>query len=50
MSISRDQASFVEDMDAVDSYFECITSCGIGDEGNECISQCLELHLKANFD
>ncbi len=48
MSISRDQASFVEDMDAVDSYFECITACSLGDEGVECVTKCLEVHLKSD--
>ena len=36
--------------DAIDSYFECITSCDLGEDKNECITQCLEVHLKPNFD
>ena len=32
--------------DAIDEYFECITACSIGDDGMQCITQCIELHLK----
>ncbi|WP_320676220.1 hypothetical protein [Prochlorococcus sp. MIT 1300] len=32
--------------DAIDEYFECITACSIGDEGMQCITQCIEVHLK----
>ena len=32
--------------DAINSYFECITECSIIDGHKECISRCLEIHLK----
>ncbi len=32
--------------DAIDEYFECITACSIGDDGMQCITQCIEVHLK----
>ena len=32
--------------DAIDQYFECITACSIGDDGMQCITQCIEAHLK----
>ncbi len=32
--------------DAIDEYFECITTCSIGDDGMQCITQCIEAHLK----
>ena len=32
--------------DAIDEYFECITACAIGDDGMQCITQCIEVHLK----
>ena len=42
-----DEMSAVTDSgDAIDSYFECITSCSIGDEEQDCITQCIEVHLK----
>ena len=34
------------DRDAIDEYFECITSCSIDNEGMQCITQCIEVHLK----
>ena len=46
------QSSFMQDVDidhdAIDEYFECITSCSIGDDGMQCITQCIEVHLKEN--
>ena len=35
-----------EQLDAIDSYFECITACSLNKEGVECITQCIEVHLK----
>ena len=32
--------------DAIDEYFECITVCSIDNEGMQCITQCIEVHLK----
>ena len=32
--------------DAIDQYFECITACSIGDDGMQCITKCIEVHLK----
>ncbi len=32
--------------DAIDLYFECITACSIDNEGMQCITQCVEAHLK----
>ena len=32
--------------DAIDEYFECITACSISDDGMQCITQCIEVHLK----
>ncbi len=49
MHLAKDQ-TVLDEIDAVDSYFDCITSCSIGDEGEECITQCLEVHLKSDPD
>ena len=35
-----------EESDAISSYFECITECSIVDGHQECITRCLEIHLK----
>ena len=32
--------------DAIDEYFECITACSLGDDGIQCITKCIEVHLK----
>ena len=32
--------------DAIDEYFECITACSLDNEGMQCITQCVEVHLK----
>ncbi len=39
---------YSEEIDSIDEYFECITSCSLGDEGIECVTQCLEIHLKVD--
>ena len=35
-----------KEKDAVNLYFECITECNIVDGHQECITRCLEIHLK----
>ena len=32
--------------DAINSYFECITECSTLDGQQECITRCVEIHLK----
>ena len=32
--------------DTIDSYFECISECSIIDGHKECITRCIESHLK----
>ena len=34
------------EIDSINSYFECITECSIVDGHQECITRCLEIHLK----
>jgi len=34
--------------DAINSYFECITECNIVDGHQECITRCVEIHLKGD--
>ncbi len=46
MSNIQEHSSLLEEMDSVDSYFECITECSLEDEGAECVTRCVEVHLK----
>ena len=34
------------DEHAISSYFECITACNIVDGHKECLTRCIEIHLK----
>ena len=36
--------------DAIDEYFECITACSIRNEGMQCVTQCIEVHLKNEIE
>ena len=40
----------VIERDAIDDYFECITACSIDNEGMQCITQCVEVHLKNELE
>tara|TARA_Y100001968_G_scaffold298007_1_gene307558 strand:+ start:15989 stop:16138 length:150 start_codon:yes stop_codon:yes gene_type:complete len=46
MSDIRIEQANSNQMDAIDSYFECITACSLDEEGIECTTRCLEIHLK----
>ncbi len=56
ISISNKSTKFMSDsvvstnqnkeIDSINSYFECITECSIVDGHQECITRCLEIHLK----
>ena len=35
-----------KEIDSINSYFECITECSIVDGHQECITRCVEIHLK----
>ncbi len=35
-----------KEVDSINLYFECITECNIVDGHQECVSRCLEIHLK----
>ena len=45
-----DQFEFVEERDVVDSYFACVTACSLSDEGLECMTRCVAMHLKREVD
>ena len=40
--------SNIKDLDALESFFECITSCCIKNEGVDCTTACYTKHLEPN--
>ena len=50
MTANPDASIPLEEMDAIDEYFECVTACSLNDEGIECLTQCIQVHLKAEDD
>ena len=48
-----DQLSFslnqITAKDRIDSYFECISECSIINGRQECITKCVEVHLKGGY-
>ena len=47
MKAPNHNISMIQENDSVDSYFECITACSLDEEGAECVTKCVEVHLKA---
>ena len=46
-SDTQESITTEEKRDALDSYFECITACSwVGGEDVECVTRCVEVHLK----
>ncbi len=43
-SFENDRKSI--ETDSIDLYFECITACSLNNEGVECTTMCMEVHLK----
>ena len=35
--------------DSIDSYFECISECTLVNGNQECVTRCIEIHLKGDF-
>ena len=50
MQTDENQALLTQEKgDSLDAYFECITSCSwVGGEDIECVTKCVEVHLKAD--
>tara|TARA_B100000700_G_C15033384_1_gene851628 strand:- start:2771 stop:2926 length:156 start_codon:yes stop_codon:yes gene_type:complete len=42
----KTKEEFKPPSDAIDSYFECITACSLDAGGVECLTECVEVHLK----
>ena len=34
------------EIDPINSYFQCITECNVSNGHKECITRCIEIHLK----
>ena len=50
MHSRKDEIVLIDQEDAIDSYFECITACSLGDEGVSCLTRCVEVHLKEDTE
>ncbi len=48
MSLRPAEFLETEKKDAIDSYFECVTACSIDEQEVECVTKCVEVHLKAH--
>ena len=44
--MKKDIFSNINDLDALESFFECITSCSINIEGLACTTACYVKHLE----
>ncbi len=44
--MKKDIYSNIRDTDALESFFECITSCSINSEGVDCTTACYTKHLE----
>ena len=38
----------IKDSEAMESFFECITSCSVNSEGVDCTTDCYVKHLEPN--
>ena len=45
-SSSSVNSQSIEERDAIELYFACVTACSLDDEGVECTTRCVEVHLK----
>ena len=46
LTMKKDIYSNIKDTDALESFFECITSCSIKSEGVDCTTACYTKHLE----
>ena len=44
--MNKDIYSNIKDSDALDSFFDCITSCSINIKGADCTTACYIKHLE----
>ena len=51
LKMKNDIYSNIKDSDALESFFECLTSCCINSEGVDCTTACYVKHLESkNID
>ena len=48
LKMKKDIYSNSKDLDALESFFECVTSCSINSEGVDCTTACYVKHLEPN--
>ena len=48
LNMKKDIYSNIKNSDALESFFECITSCSINSEGIDCTTACYVKHLEPN--
>jgi len=46
LTMKKDIYSNIKDTDALESFFECITSCSVNNEGVDCTTACYTKHLE----
>jgi len=46
--MKNDIYSNIKDRDALESFFECITSCSLNSEKEDCTTACYVKHLEPN--
>ena len=46
LNMKKDIYSNIKDSDALESFFECITSCSINSVGVDCTTACYVKHLE----
>ena len=44
--MKKDIYTNIKEVDALESFFECITSCSINSEGVDCTTACYTKHLE----
>ena len=48
LAMNKNIYTNIKDSYALESFFECITSCSINSEGVDCTTACYVKHLKPN--
>ena len=48
LNLSKMRETNIKNSDALESFFECITSCSINSEGVDCTTACYVKHLEPN--
>ena len=48
LNMKKEIYSNIKNSDALESFFECITSCSINSEGVDCTTACYVKHLEPN--